>query len=128
MPRFPTKGSRLLLAILLLSCAFAAQSSKVTPGSFEKAQAAVAAARAEQAEHYAPVELRMAEESLALATAGIERTRRDVNVPRAIELALVQGELARARSVGAQLREEVAARERELDALERELLGPEAPR
>lgn len=128
MPRFSSRRWGCLLASLLCIGSAAAQSGKVTPGSFERAQAAVTAARDERADQYAPVELRMAEETLAVAAAGLDRTRRDVNIPRAIELAQVLGELARARSTGAQLREEVARREREVDALELELLGPETQR
>ena len=105
-----------------------ARAAKVIPGSYERAAATVAAARAAQAATYAPVELRMAEETLALATAGLDKSRRDINIPRAIELAQVQAELARAKSLGAQLREDVATRTAEIDALERELLGTETRR
>lgn len=128
MPR----GFRLFAICALLGGVWltpmAAWAAKVVPGSFERAEAAVAAAREAEATTYAPVELRMAEETLALAAAGLDRSRRDINIPRAIELAQVQAELARAKSLGAQLREDVATRTAEIDALERELLGTETRR
>lgn len=126
MPRLRLPGA--LVAVQLLSLAGCASTPPPDPLAFERAETALQQARAADAGHFAPVELRMAEEALGLAQAGSEGRRREVNVGRALELAEVHAELARVKSEGSKLREQVAAAERENAALERELLSSEDPR
>lgn len=115
----------LLLPWLLLALSACAGAPKTPVADLSEVRAALTAARAADAEHFAPVELKLAEEALALAERGLAVKRPSIDIGRVVQLALVQAELARVKSEGTRLREAVQSKERENAALERELLAGE---
>jgi septal ring factor EnvC (AmiA/AmiB activator) len=90
---------------------------------FSRVETAIEDARVANASVLAPVELRIAEESLAVAR-GLQ-SKRGEGAQHALELAAVNAELARVKSTTADLRQQVSRAERELNALKTQLLKPE---
>jgi Domain of unknown function (DUF4398) len=107
-----------LSALLLAACA-------ITPPPMTQltaADGAVRQARAADAQTYAPVELRFAEDKLSRARSAADAEEYSLAIELAAQ-AQVDGELAKAKSVAARARAEVRQKTEENARLSRELLG-----
>jgi hypothetical protein len=107
-----------LVALLLAACA-------TTPPPMTElsaADGAVRQAREAEAQTYAPVELRFAEDKLSRARSASDAEDYKLAVELAAQ-AQVDGELAKAKSVAARARAEVRRKTEENARMSRELLG-----
>ena len=86
------------------------------------ADAAVRQARAAEAQTYAPVELRFAEDKLSRARSAADAEEYTLAIELAAQ-AQVDGELAEAKSLAARARAEVRQKTEENARMSRELLG-----
>jgi len=112
---------RVVIFVLLFTLAGCASAPKLDTTQFSQTEAKMLAAAEQKAEHYAPVELRIAQERLQLARSLFD-ARKHLPAARALELAGLQADLARLKSETAQMRERVDLSERENQQLQRELL------
>lgn len=97
-----------------------AQAARTPPLDYAPVERAIAAAQAVDARHYAPVDLRFAEENLAAARQA-ESERKSALAQQYLERAAINAELARVKANTARLRERVAAAEAENQKLRRRL-------
>lgn len=112
-----------LLAILPLMIILAACApTRVPLAEIDEAAQALAAARAAEAGVHAPMEMRFAEERLAAAREAASN-KDGARAGSMAEQALVNAELAMAKSRAARVRAEVQARSEQNALLRRELLG-----
>jgi len=113
--------SALALATLMLLLA-ACASTPPPLGELTRTEQAVAAARDAQAEQYAPVDWRLASQSLAQAQENIG-AKQYKDATRLLRRARVHADLARLRAANAHTRARIEAQERDNAKLRQELLG-----
>jgi hypothetical protein len=92
--------------LMLLVLAACAMGVRVSPGAFQSAERAIAAAEQAGAGELAPVELRFAREKLEFAHKGVEKRKFDVSL-YLVEESEINSELAIEKSRTAKLRRKV---------------------
>jgi len=120
--RLRARIGRPLLASLLLLLLSACASTPPPLGELSRAEQAVASARDSQAEQFAPVDWRLASQSLAQAQEQIG-AKQYKEATRLLQRARVHADLARLRAKNAHTRAKIEAQERENAKLRQELLG-----
>ncbi|MFW5816822.1 MAG: DUF4398 domain-containing protein [Wenzhouxiangella sp.] len=113
-PRLPTAAAAL---VLLAACA----TTPPDPRLLDNAEQAIETAREADAEEYAPLELRFARERLEAARFQLDNDQAGP-ARRLADEAEIEAQLALARSRAAQVRADLAQRQRELERLRADLV------
>lgn len=118
----PLQRCRLLAAALAILLLAGCASTPPPLGELSRAEQSLQAARDAEAEQYAPVDWRLASQTLAQAQEAIGN-KKYADASRLLNRARVHADLARLRAGNAHTRAKIEAQERENARLRQELLG-----